>query len=100
MKQFAHTTGARYTANSRLADQFPKGTDLHELVVQMVLRDLADFVAVHPDTHARFRRKYFEANEYKMHVCGTCSSRDTRPTEQVRGEGVNDAGANALGART
>jgi len=82
MKQFAHTTGARY--NSRLADQFPKGTDLHERAMQMVQSDLDDFVAVHPDTHARCRREYFEADEYKMHVFGTCGSRDPQSKYEVK----------------
>ena len=82
MKQFAHTTGARY--NSRFADQFPKGTDLHERAMQMVQSDLDDFVAVHPDTHARCRREYFEADEYKMHVFGTCGSRDPQSKYEVK----------------
>ena len=50
----------------------------------MVLRDLDDFAAVHPDTHARCRREYFEANEYKMHVCGTCGSRDPQSKYEVK----------------
>ena len=57
IKLFAHTTGARFTANSRLLEHVPVGTALHTRVEGEVERDIEDFVAVHPDTHARCRRE-------------------------------------------
>ena len=75
IKLFVHTTGARFTANLRLLDQYV-GTALYTRVEEEVERDINEFIAVPPDTHARCRREFFKAMDINMRVCGACGSRD------------------------